>query len=111
MKRGEIYYASLSPTVGSEVSKRRPVLIVSNNASNRSASTVTILPITSSVQRAYPFEVKLEPQASGLPIPSKVQAQQIRTISKQQLTPERLGSLSPEVMQLVDTAVRLHLGL
>jgi mRNA interferase MazF len=54
MKRGEIYYANLSPAVGSEMDKRRPVLIVSNNANNRAADTVTILPITSNVTRVYP---------------------------------------------------------
>ena len=58
MKRGEIYFANLNPTVGSEIAKRRPVLIVSNNANNRAANTVTILPITSNVSRIYPFEVQ-----------------------------------------------------
>ncbi len=53
MKRGEIYYANLSPTVGSEIDKRRPVLVVSNDANNRAANTVTILPITSNVTRVY----------------------------------------------------------
>jgi len=52
MKRGEIYYANLSPTVGSEMDKRRPVLIVSNDINNRAATTVTILPITSNISRA-----------------------------------------------------------
>lgn len=111
MKRGEIYYANLSPTIGSEMDKRRPVLIVSNDANNRAASTVTILPITSNVNRIYPFEVVLEPKESGLPKPSKVQAQQIRTISKQRLSGGALHSLSQHVMQLVDAAVKLHLGL
>jgi mRNA interferase MazF len=55
MKRGEIYYANLSPAVGSEMHKRRPILIVSNDANNRAANTVTILPITSNVTRIYPF--------------------------------------------------------
>jgi mRNA interferase MazF len=55
MKRGEIYYANLSPAVGSEMDKRRPILIVSNDANNRAANTVTILPITSNVTRIYPF--------------------------------------------------------
>jgi mRNA interferase MazF len=82
MKRGEIYYANLSPTVGSEIDKRRPVLVVSNDANNRAANTVTILPITSNVTRVYPFEVLLNPEDSGLSQPSKVQAQQVRTISK-----------------------------
>lgn len=61
MKRGEIYYAFLSPAVGSEMDKRRPVLIVSNDANNRAADTVTILPITSNVTRVYPFEVLINP--------------------------------------------------
>ena len=83
MKRGEIYYANLSPTVGSEIDKHRPVLVVSNDANNRAPNTVTILPITSNVTRVYPFEVLLNPEDSGLSKPSKVQAQQVRTISKQ----------------------------
>ncbi len=111
MKRGEIYYASLSPVIGSEMDKRRSVLILSNDANNRAASTVTILPITSNVSRIYPFEVLLESKDGGLPKPSKVQTQQIRTISKQRISGEMLGSLSEDMMQLVDTAVKLHLGL
>ena len=111
MKRGEIYYAILDPTVGSEVSKRRPVLIVSNDASNHAASTVTILPITSNVSRVYPFEVLLNPESSGLPMQSKVQAQQIRTISKQRVTQQILGRLDQGMMQLVDAAIKLHLAL
>ena len=85
MRRGEIYYADLSPTVGSEINKRRPVLIVSNEANNRAANTVTVLPITSNTSRVYPFEILLSPQESGLPRVSKAQAQQIRTISKERL--------------------------
>jgi mRNA interferase MazF len=111
MKRGEIYYANLSPTVGSEMNKRRPVLIVSNDANNCAADTVTILPITSNVTRVYPFEVLINPEDSGLPKPSKVQAQQVRTISKQRIGADVLGNLSQEVMQLVDTALKLHLKL
>ena len=111
MKRGEIYYANLNPAVGSEVAKRRPVLIISNDANNRAASTVTILPITSNVSRVYPFEVLLQPSESGLPKPSKVQAQQVRTISKQRISGKALGNLHEQLMQLIDTALKLHLGL
>jgi mRNA interferase MazF len=111
MKRGEIYYANLSPVVGSEMDKRRPVLIVSNDANNSAANTVTILPITSNVSRVYPFEVLLNPEESGLSKPSKVQAQQVRTISKQRITGDVLGCLNQDLMQLVDAALKLHLGL
>jgi mRNA interferase MazF len=111
MKRGEIYYANLSPTVGSEIDKRRPVLVVSNDANNRVANTVTILPITSNVTRVYPFEVLLNLENSGLSKPSKVQAQQVRTISKQRITSDAVGSLSEEIMQLVNAAFKLHLDV
>ncbi|MEH2297008.1 type II toxin-antitoxin system PemK/MazF family toxin [Nostoc sp.] len=111
MKRGEIYYANLSPVVGAEMDKRRPVLIVSNDANNSAASTVTILPITSNVSRLYPFEVLLNLEESGLSKPSKVQAQQVRTISKQRILGDGVGCLNQHLMQLVDAALKLHLGL
>lgn len=111
MKRGDIYYANLSPVMGSEMAKRRPVLIVSNDINNSAATTVTILPLTSNVSRVYPFEVLLNPEISGLTKPSKVQAQQVRTISKQRITDEVLGSLNKEMMVLIDAALKLHLGL
>lgn len=85
MKRGEIYYANLNPAVGSEMAKRRPVLVVSNNANNRTANIITILPITSNVTKVYPFEVLLSTENSGLLKVSKVQAQALRTISKQRI--------------------------
>jgi mRNA interferase MazF len=111
MKRGEIYYANLDLAIGSETAKRRPVLIISNDINNRVANTVSILPITSNVERVYPFEVFLQPSDSGLPLPSKVQAQQIRTISKQRITSNVMGSLSEELMILVEAAIKLHLQL
>lgn len=111
MRRGEIYYANLNPAVGSEAAKRRPVLIVSNDINNRVANTITIVPITSSVARVYPFEVLLEAHDSGLSKVSKIQANQVRTISKQRIEEEVKGILSEEIMQFVDGALKLHLGL
>ncbi len=60
MKRGDIYYANLDPSIGSETAKLRPVLIVSNDINNRMATTVTIVPITSNISKVYPFEVLLD---------------------------------------------------
>jgi mRNA interferase MazF len=111
MKRGEIYYAMLDPSIGSETAKRRPVLIVSNDISNQVASSITILPITSNVTKVYPFEVLLQPLDSGLPSLSKIQAQQIRTISKQRISGNIIGSLKQSLMQLLDAAIKLHLGI
>ena len=111
MRRGEIYYADLTPTVGSEINKRRPVLIVSNDANNRVAGTVTVLPITSNVNRVYPFELLLAPRESGLPKPSKAQAQQIRTISKERVRGGAVGRLNVALMRKAGDAMRLHLDL
>jgi len=111
MRRGEIYFADLSPTIGSEINKRRPVLIVSNDANNRAANTVTVLPITSNVSKIYPFEIALAAGESGLPKASKVQAQQIRTISKERIRGQALSRLSAALMRKAADAMRLHLDL
>lgn len=111
MKRGDIWFADLSPMVGSEINKRRPVLIVSNNANNRAASTLTVLPITSNVEKIYPFEVALSMEASGLPKLSKAQAQQIRTIARERIVGKLIGQLDGKALDVIDQAIRLHLAL
>ena len=111
MKRGEIYYANLDPSVGSERAKRRPVLIVSNEANNRAADTVTVLPVTSQVAVVRPFEVLLPATSTGLRQNSKALAQQIRTVSKQRIAGRRLGQVPGELMQAVERAIRIHLDL
>ncbi len=110
MKRGEIYYADLDPAIGSETKKRRPVLIVSNNANNKMASTLTVIPITSNTKNVYPFEVLLEVKDSGLPKQSKAQCHQIRTISKARikiLTPA--GKVTGAIMHRIQAALEIHL--
>ena len=111
MRRGEIYYATLDPAVGSEQAKRRPVLIVSNDANNRAANTVTVLPVTSQVAVVRSFEVLLPAPGTGLRQDSKALAQQIRTISKERITGRRLGQVPGELMQAVERAIRIHLDL
>ncbi len=111
MKRGEIYYADLDPTIGSEIKKKRPVLIVSNNANNKKAKTVTIIPITSNIKRVYPFEVLLETQHSGLTKHSKAQCHQIRTISKIRILGKRVGTASKFIMSNINSAIKLHLDI
>lgn len=111
MKRGEIYYANLNPATGAESNKKRPVVIVSNNANNKAASTLTILPITSNVEKIYPFEILLESKISGLSKASKIQCQQIRTIAKQRIVGEVVGYLNKMMMQQIELALKLHLDL
>ena len=111
MKRGDIVYADLNPTVGSETNKKRPVLVVSNNANNKAASTVTVLPITSKIVKVYPFEVLLDPKKTGLPKASKVQCQQIRTISKQRIIGSSLGKIDSKTFLEIERALKLHLDI
>jgi mRNA interferase MazF len=87
------------------------VLIVSNDAANRASATITVLPVTSSVARVFPFEVALAKGTGGLSKPSKVQAQQIRTIARERISGKRIGALDAEGMARVDAAMRLHLAL
>lgn len=112
MKRGEIYFADLNPTVGDEIKKIRPVLIVSNNANNNVANTITIIPITSNVNKVYPFEVLLKASDSGLVKTSKAQCHQIRTISKNRISNKKIqGVVSSSIISKINTALKLHLDL
>lgn len=111
MKHGEIYFAHLDPTVGSEIRKKRPVLIVSNNANNKTASTITIIPVTSNITKIYPFEVLLETKDSGLSKPSKAQCHQVRTISKIRIQGKRAGLVNKDILIKIKTALKLHLDI
>ncbi len=111
MKRGELWFANLGPTLASGTARRRPVLVVSTDANNRASATITILPVTSKVERVYPFEVALTKGAGGLSRPSKVQAQQVRTISRERISGKRIGALTPADMVRMNAALRLHLSL
>ena len=110
IRRGDIYVANLNPTVGSEIQKTRPVVVVSNNINNEFSGTVTILPITAlNLNKLYPFEVLL-PKITGLQKSSKAKADQIRTIDKSRLT-QHLGRLDKEVLRRINEAIRIHLEL
>ncbi len=111
MKRGDIYFADLNPTMGSEIQKIRPVLIVSNNANNKVATTITVVPITSNTKKVYPFEVLLETKNSGLQKQSKAQCHQVRTISKLRIQGRLTGHIHISIMPDIDAALKLHLGL
>lgn len=111
MKRGDIYFADLNPTIGSEIRKIRPVLVVSNNANNQAASTITVVPLTSNTLKVYPFEVLLRVEDTGLVKQSKAQCHQIRTISKLRIQEKRRGRVDSSVMLKINMALKLHLDL
>lgn len=106
MKRGEVWWVEFDPAIGSEIAKRRPAIIVSNDSANRNLSRVVVIPLTSSTARVYPGEalVKIGKQTS------KAMADQIMAADKSRLK-EKLGALSKTDLELVEDAIRVHLGL
>lgn len=111
IKRGDIFLATLDPVMGREISKTRPVVVVSNDKNNEFSGTVTILPITSKNTSAiYPFEIFLPLGHGNLPKDSKIKADQIRTLDKGRLI-KQLGVLDKKDMESLDNAMKIHLAL
>ena len=110
-RRGEIYLANLDPTVGAEISKTRPVLVVQNDVANRYSPIAIVAAITSRFgERLYPTEVLIEAPEGGLTSDSVVLLNQIRSLDKQRLI-KRLGVLKPATVRRVDGALTISLGL
>lgn len=111
IKRGEIYYADLSPVVGSEQGGVRPVLIVQNDVGNRYSPTVIAAAITSQRDKTdLPTHIKVTAEGSGLQKDSIILLEQVRTIDKRRLK-ERMGSLDVGSMDRVDRALSVSFGL
>ena len=111
VKRGDIYYADLSPVVGSEQGGVRPVLIVQNDTGNRYSPTVIAAAITSQTNKAkLPTHILLDSQTTGLSRDSIVLLEQVRTIDKHRLK-ERMGRLDSGSMGRVDQALSISFGL
>jgi mRNA interferase MazF len=111
IKRGEVYWVALDPTVGSEIQKTRPGLVVSNDIANTHSPLITVLPITSKTDHAYPFEVPISPGQGGLKEGGRIKANQIRTIDKKRLRGRPLGRMGHEIMFSVAEAIKTHLAL
>ncbi|MFR7854836.1 MAG: type II toxin-antitoxin system PemK/MazF family toxin [Acutalibacteraceae bacterium] len=111
VKRGEIYYADLSPVVGSEQGGIRPVLIVQNDVGNKYSPTVIAAAITSQQDKTeLPTHIKVDADDCGLSKNSIVLLEQVRTIDKQRLR-ERMGSLGSGAMNRIDRALSVSFGL
>lgn len=106
-KRGDVYWANLDPTIGTEINKKRPCLIISSDEGNEVSSRVTVAAITSSVNTVYPFQVKIRMKNKE----GKVLLNQIRTIDKQRLDGKKVISLDKEIMFQVDKALKIALAL
>jgi mRNA interferase MazF len=115
MRRGEIVTVSLDPARGSEASRTRPAVIVSNDAANATATrlrrgVITVVPVTSSTARVYPFQVLLPARQTGLAQDSKAQAEQVRSVAAERVG-SRVGRLPAALLAGLDQALRVHLSL
>jgi mRNA interferase MazF len=106
MKRGEVWWVNFEPSVGGEVRKQRPAVIVSNDAANKHLNRVQVVPLTSSVDRVYPSEALVTLRGKK----SKAMADQLTTVSKSRLL-NKAGRLSPADLRLVSEAIKIQLAL
>lgn len=115
MLRGEVRLVDLDPARGAEADKLRPAIIVSNDAANGAAArlgrgVLSVVPVTSNVERVYPFQVLLPAGTGGLSRDSKAQAEQVRSIAAERVG-ALLGRIPAAPMASLDDALRLHLSL
>ncbi|MBE5750553.1 MAG: type II toxin-antitoxin system PemK/MazF family toxin [Clostridiales bacterium] len=110
IKRGELYYADLSPVVGSEQGGVRPILVVQNDTGNKYSPTIIAAAVTSQINKAkLPTHIEVSEGEFGLSKDSVILLEQIRTLDKRRLK-ERIGELSPVAMKKVNTALLISLG-
>ncbi len=106
MRRGEVWWVNFDPSVGGEIKKSRPAVIISNDAANAFLNRLQVVPLTSNIDRVYPSEALVSLNGRS----GKALADQLTTVSKQRLG-ERIGILSLEDMDKVERAIRVQLGL
>ncbi|AIF50812.1 type II toxin-antitoxin system PemK/MazF family toxin [Pelosinus sp. UFO1] len=111
VKRGDIYYANLSPVVGSEQGGHRPVLVIQNDVGNKYSPTVIVVAITSQISKAkLPTHVEINSKQSSLEKDSVILLEQLRTIDKRRLK-EKVSHLNDDIMSMVDESIKVSLGL
>lgn len=110
-RRGEVYLVSFDPTLGAEIKKTRPALVIQNDVANRWSPITIVAAISSrSDEPAYPTEVRVDPPEGSLRAASVVLLNQLRSVDRRRLV-RRLGRLRPETIKRVDRALRVSLGI
>lgn len=115
MRRGEIRLVDLEPVRGAEADKQRPAVIITNDGANSTAQrlgrgVVTVVPVTSNIDRVHPFQVPLPAATTGLSVDSKAHAEQVRSIAVERIG-RRVGLMTADLQADLDEALRLHLAL
>lgn len=110
IKRGDIFYADLSKTIGSEQAGIRPVLIIQNDVGNKFSNTVIVLPITSKNKSNIPTHVNIQGFKYGLEKNSVILAEQVRTLDKRRLK-QKISSLDDNTLEKVKKAIEISLGI
>ncbi len=108
-KRGDVYLVNFDPTIGHEVKKLRPALVITNDINNEYSPVVTVIPLSSNVNRVYPFEVRVG-VGEGLEKESKIMINQIRTVDKKRLS-KKLATMPLQIMKAVEAAIQLHFDM
>ena len=106
MNRGDVWWVNFEPSIGGEIRKKRPAIIISNNAANKFLNRVQVIPITSNTDRLFPSEAYVTVVGKK----GKAMADQLATVSKQRLS-KRIGSISDDEMNMVVEAIKTQLDL
>ncbi|MDO9288318.1 MAG: type II toxin-antitoxin system PemK/MazF family toxin [Thermodesulfovibrionales bacterium] len=110
MTRGDIYLVDFAPSVGAEIRKKRPALIISCNEANKHLRTVMVIPFSSKIDKVYPFEVLVKKEAGGLDVDSKLKVTQMRSVDKIRLK-KYVGTLNDDILEELEKAIKLHLAM
>ena len=111
-KRGDVYWVNLDPTIGAEIKKTRPCVIISPDSANRAGPLIIVAPITKAEGKGIYFhEVFLSKGTANLPYPSKIKAFQLRCIDKKRLCQPSVGSLPSENIEILNEKIRIVTGL